>query len=79
MPSSVVGHALPRTKRLFAKDARSKHFSQPGEARFARSRTAGWPVVSLLTLFFLIVVCSNLVVDMADWGYRLTFESEAVP
>ena len=40
---------------------------------------AGWPVVSLLTLLFLIVVCSNLVVDAADWGYRLMFEAGSLP
>jgi hypothetical protein len=73
---------LPRTKRLFAKGARSKHLSQPGDGEgslpLAPAR-AGWPVVSVLTLLFLLVVCSNLVVDMADWVYRLTFEAEAVP
>jgi hypothetical protein len=73
---------LPRTKRLFATDARSKHLSQPsdgeGSLPLAHAR-AGWPLVSVLTALFLVVVCSNLVVDMADWVYRLTFAAEAVP
>jgi hypothetical protein len=73
---------LPRTKRLFAKDARSTLLSEPGGDEGSRPLTeapASWPVVSLLTWLFLIVVCSNLVVDVADWCYRLTFESEAIP
>jgi hypothetical protein len=73
---------LPRTKSLFAKDARSKHLSQPGDGEGSPPRAlapTGWPVVSVLTLLFLLVVCSNLVVDIADWVYRLTFEAEAVP
>ena len=72
---------LPHTKRLFAKDARSKLLDQPGDGEVALSLThepAGWPVVSLLTVFFLIIVCSNLVVDLADWGYRAVFESDAI-
>jgi hypothetical protein len=73
---------LPQTKRLFARDPRSKIRDQPddGEGSLPLTRAfAGWSAVSLLTVLFLIVVCSNLVVDMADWGYRLTFESEAFP
>jgi hypothetical protein len=73
---------LSRTKRLFAKDARSKHLSQPGEGEGSLPldpAQAGWPVVSVLTVLFLIVVCSNVVVDMAEWVYRLTCEAEAVP
>jgi hypothetical protein len=73
---------MPRTKQLFAKDARAKLLSEPDGALGSLPPTespAGWPVVSLLTQLFLIVVCSNLVVDVADWCYRLTFESEAIP
>jgi hypothetical protein len=73
---------LPRTKRLFAKDARSKQPSQPGDGEGSiplAPAPVGWPVVSVLTALLLLVVCSNLAVDMADWVYRLTFEAEAVP
>jgi hypothetical protein len=73
---------LPRTKRLFAKDARSKHLSEPGEGEgslLLDPAPAGWPVVSVATVLFLLVVCSNLIVDTADWVYRLIFEAEAVP
>jgi hypothetical protein len=69
---------LPRTKRLFA---RSTQLSQPadGEGSLPLALTpASWPVVSVLTVLFLVVVCSNLVVDMADWVYRLTSEADAV-
>jgi hypothetical protein len=72
---------LPPTKRLFAKDIRSKLVGQSGDDQVSLLLThapAGWPVVSLLTLLFLIVVCSNLVVDLADWGYRAVFESDAI-
>jgi hypothetical protein len=74
---------LPLTKRVFAENARSeKTLTQKSQHEGSLplpEAPAGWPVLPLLTLFFLIVVCSNLVVDMADWVYRLTFESEAVP
>jgi hypothetical protein len=73
---------LPLTKRLFVKDARSNLPSQPGEGGGSLPPTdvpVRWPVVSLLTVMFLIVVCSNLVIDMADWGYRLTFGSDSIP
>ena len=70
---------LPRTKSLFA---RSKQLNQPGDGEGSLPLAlapAGWPVVSVLTVLFLVVVCSNLVVDTADWVYRLTFEADAVP
>jgi len=73
---------LPSTKRLFAKSAQSKLAGQPGNGEDSLPITrapASWPVVSLVTVLFLIVVCSNLAVDMVDWGYRLIFESEAIP
>jgi hypothetical protein len=72
---------MPLTKRLFAKDERSKLWGQPGgdETSLSPTEAQGWPIVSLLTLLFLIVVCSNLVVDMVDWWYRLAFDSEAIP
>jgi hypothetical protein len=73
---------LPLTKRVFAENARSENLTQKSQHEGSLplpEAPAGWPVLPLSTLFFLIVVCSNLVVDTADWVYRLTFESEAVP
>ncbi len=40
---------------------------------------AGWTKLSLSTLLFLIVACSNLIVGAADWGFRLIFDTEALP
>jgi hypothetical protein len=73
---------LPLTKRLFASGARSNLVGQSGDGEGSiplSQAPAGWPVVSFLTLLFLIVVCSNLVVDLADGVYRAVFESEAIP
>jgi hypothetical protein len=59
----------PQIKRVFAAPA-----DQPG-ARVRESGSApgstSWPVVSLLTLWLLVVVGSTLVVDAADWLSRL--------
>jgi hypothetical protein len=58
---------LPRIKRVFQAHVPEE---EPRD---------GWPLLSLLTLVFLIVVCSNLVVNAADWANRLIFESESLP
>jgi hypothetical protein len=80
--SKVMAVFLLLVMRVFAENARSETLTQKSQHEGSLplpEAPAGWPVLPLLTLFFLIVVCSNLVVDMADWVYRLTFESEAVP
>ena len=74
---------LPRIKRVFVNGAKPEPLnaetSDPEGASPLTEAPIGWPVVSLATLLFLIVACSNLVVDAADWGYRLAFESESIP
>jgi Ca2+/Na+ antiporter len=74
---------LPQTKRAFAKQGQAEpRFPQPssqGGSFPLPEASADRPVVALLTLVFLIVVCSNLVVDAADWGYRLAAETASIP
>ncbi len=74
---------LPRIKRVFVKGAKPGPMAaQTSETELApplAEAPIGWPVVSLATLLLLIVAGSNLVVDAADWGYRLAFESESIP
>jgi uncharacterized membrane protein len=76
----LVVMLLPRVKRVFEKGTRAEPPSdKPSDREGAtplEEAPIGWPVVSLPTLLFLIVVCSNMVVDAADWGYRLAFESQ---
>jgi hypothetical protein len=71
---------LPRTKRVFAKRAPSEPLlgesSKTDQALDQPPAPAGWQVAWLLTLLFLIVASSNLVVDSADWGYRLVFATD---
>jgi hypothetical protein len=76
---------LPRIERVFARRPRPASFEDKGKnpAESLASESApgevevepqvGWTVVSLVTLLFLIVVCSNFIVDAADSGYRLLF------
>jgi hypothetical protein len=79
----LVVMLLPRTKYVFARRARgapSSAGSNGVEGALAQPQApAGRPVVSLVTLLLLIVVCSNLVMDAVDWGYRLITEAEPVP
>ena len=74
---------LPRIKRVFVKGAMPKlpngETSHPELASPLADATLSWRIASLATLLLLIVVCSNVVVDAADWGYRLAFESESIP
>jgi hypothetical protein len=76
----LVVMLLPRIKRVFVNGTRAEPVnnepSDPEGATPLAEAPIGWPVVSLPTLLFLIVVCSNLVVDAADWGYRLAFEPQ---
>jgi hypothetical protein len=74
---------LPRIKRVFVSGAKpgplAAQTSDTELAPLLAEAPIGWPVVSLATLLLLIVAGSNLVVDTADWGYRLAFESESIP
>jgi hypothetical protein len=79
----LVVMLLPRAKQVFANRARvapatAEPSDRDGAAALAEA-SVGWRIISLAALLFLIVVCSNLVVDAADWGYRLAFVSESVP
>jgi hypothetical protein len=79
----LVVMLLPRAKQVFANRARlapatAEPSDRDGAAALAEG-SVGWRIISLAALLFLIVVCSNLVVDAADWGYRLAFVSESVP
>jgi hypothetical protein len=79
----LVVMLLPRAKRVFANRARvapatAEPSDRDGAVALAEA-SVGWRIISLAALLFLIVVCSNLVVDAADWGYRLAFVSESVP
>jgi hypothetical protein len=74
---------LPRVKRLFTNRTRvapptGEPSNRDGAAALAEASVGRW-LISLAALLFLIVVCSNLVVDAAYWGYRLAFVSESVP
>jgi hypothetical protein len=74
---------MPRVKRVFTNRARvapvtGEPSDRDGAAALAEA-SVGWRIISLTVLLFLIVVCSNLVVDAAYWGYRLAFVSESVP
>ena len=73
---------LPRIKRVFVTGAMPELLNaEAGHPDLASPRAdapMSWPIVSLATLLLLIVVCSNLVVDAADWGYRLAFEAESI-
>ena len=61
---------LPRIKRVFQSgqliSANAEPNNQDGAHR--SPSVAGWSVLSLLTLLFLIVACSNLVVDRGRLG-----------
>jgi hypothetical protein len=74
---------LPAIKRVFParrrKGASSENAIHPQGASQPGEPATGPLVVSLLTLLFLIVVWSNLVVSGADWGHRALFESGPVP
>jgi hypothetical protein len=74
---------LPRIKRVFVKEAMPElpndGTSHPELASPLVDAPVSWPIASLATLLLLIVVYSNVVVDAADWGYRLAFEAESIP
>lgn len=79
----LVVMLLPRIRRVFAKPSRVEPPNEAASRQEAGTGVAeapiGWRVISIASLLFLIVVCSNLVVDATDWGYRLAFEFEPVP
>jgi hypothetical protein len=74
---------MPRIKLVFANrgqvEVSTEQPSVPDGATALAEAPIRWTVTSVLALLFLIVGCSNLVVDLTDWGYRLAFETESVP
>jgi hypothetical protein len=74
---------MPRIKRVFARPARAATSGPESSglevAPALPPDSAGASVLSVIVLLLLVVVCSNLVVDAADWGYRVVTEPEAIP
>ena len=83
-PFLLVLMMLPQIKRLFvrpvvdtaAPDTRSSE--EGGAIATPRTPRRLW-LVSLSALFFLIVVCSNLGMSVAEWSHRLLFDDGPVP
>jgi hypothetical protein len=68
---------LPGIKRVFeTRNREERPTSVPADFDLV-NKSASWPILSVLTLLFLIIACSNLIVNAADWGYRLAFDSES--
>jgi hypothetical protein len=72
--------ALPRTRRAFREQKATTTTPEPGTSNGGvaqagvRADADGGLLVSLLVLLLLVVACSTLVVDAADWIQRLVFE-----
>jgi hypothetical protein len=90
-PDHVVGKALPwfllfvmlrpQTRHLFASRSKSSSDAKPSEdegpaAEKVRPSQRDWPIVARVVIGLLIVACSTLVVDAADWVYRAINEAE---
>jgi hypothetical protein len=72
---------LPQTRRVFASRSKSRYESMPGDDQgpaeeTARSSQQDWPIVARVVVVLLIVACSTLVVDAADWVCRAISETE---
>ena len=72
---------LPQTGRLFSDRPRTEKAAspQPEEAPVevsARPSQGDWPILARVVILLLIVACSTLVVDAADWIYRMIAEPE---
>jgi hypothetical protein len=90
-PDHVVGKAmpwllllvmlLPQTRRLFSSRSRSRSAAQPDAGAKATQEEAHpsptyWSIVSAVVVVLLIVACSAVVVDAADWISRAVTDSE---
>jgi hypothetical protein len=63
---------VPRVRQVFVtKTPTDGDTSNAGPASARPSSHRAWPVVSLPTLLFLIIVLSTLTVDATDWAVRL--------
>jgi len=73
---------LPQTRRVFASpskprpDADSIASERPA-AEGTRLTPRDWPIVARVVILLLILACSTLVVDAADWIYRAVNEAES--
>jgi len=88
-PDHLIGKALPwflllvmllpQTRRLFSPGLRSVANREPGETPLeeaTRPSQRAWPILARVVVVLLIVACSTLVVDAADWIYRMVDEPE---
>ncbi len=70
---------LPQTRRLFFPGLKSEADRQAGETPLDEAKPApqqAWPILAGVVAVLLIVACSTLVVDAADWIYRVVAEPE---
>jgi len=88
-PDHLVGKALPwfllfvmllpQTRRLFSPGLKFEAARQAAEIpsdEVALPSQRAWPILSRVVVVLLIVACSTLVVDAADWIYRIVAEPE---
>jgi hypothetical protein len=88
-PDHLVGKALPwfllfvmllpQTRRVFSPERRPGADPQAGETPSEKAVSPpqrDWPILSRVVVVALIVACSTLVVDAADWIYRLVADPE---
>jgi hypothetical protein len=90
-PDHVVGKATPwfllvvmlrpQTRRMFASrlnrasGADSRADAQPNEPVMPQP-PKDWPVVGSIVIVLLVIACSTLFVDVADWVYRAATEQD---
>lgn len=74
-PCLLVTMVFPRVRLLFGRRplAHDRPGGEPDEPE-----PSAWPVVSLPVLLLLVITISTLVVEVADWVYRLATTPEAV-
>ncbi len=74
---------LPRVRRVFTARVKVEPdgLADGAETGSPNSSPAPecWPWVSLLTLLFLMIVCSTVVVEAADWIHRIATEPGEIP
>ncbi|MGO9471128.1 MAG: hypothetical protein ACLQIB_28605 [Isosphaeraceae bacterium] len=88
-PDHLVGKALPwflllvmllpQTRRLFSPELKPEADRQARETpveEAARPPQRAWPILAGLVIVLLTVTCSTLVVDAADWIYRMVAEPD---
>jgi hypothetical protein len=89
-PDHVVGKAMPwyllfvmlrpQTRRLFSSRPRPDGNSKADEnsvEKGAHPPQSDWPIVETAVIVLLLIACSTLLVDAADWIYRAVGETES--